>query len=273
MLEKIRYVNHINEKLEFGSGPLYVDSNDLHDFVWTVTSKSDRISGFKKGIVKKTIPVILKCDPGTGSAWRNRIFEIFEKDVLAQEPGRLFVGDYYLKCYITASAKKEYLTSENYMKFNLTVQTDSAQWIKETMKTFGNNSGSTEDYLDFPYDYPYDFKSELLSDTILNTGFVASNFRILVYGFSSAPSIYIAGHEYAVDVEIQTGEYLVIDSSQKTVTLYRTNGEAVNCYGKRNKDSYIFEKIPPGSSQILSPDEFINFSVVLLDERSEPKWT
>ena len=114
MFEKIRYVNHINEELKFGSGPLYVDSNDLHDFTWTIVSKNDRISGFKKGVVKKTIPVILKCDAGSGAAWRNTVFEICEKDILAQKPGRLFVGNYYLKCYITASVKKDYLTSESY---------------------------------------------------------------------------------------------------------------------------------------------------------------
>lgn len=273
MFEKIRYVNHINEELKFGSGPLYVDSNDLHDFTWTIVSKNDRISGFKKGVVKKTIPVILKCDAGSGAAWRNTVFEICEKDILAQKPGRLFVGNYYLKCYITASVKKDYLTSESYMKFNLIIQTDSPQWIKETAIAFGNNSASVTDYLDFPYDFAYDLKSELLANTIINTGFVASNFRITIYGFSSNPKIYIAGHEYSVEVVIQTGEYLIIDSTARTVTLYRVNGEAVNCYGKRNRDSYIFKKIPAGSSPILSPDEFINFSVTLLDERSEPKWT
>ena len=61
MIEKARYVNHMNEVIEFGANGIYINENDLHDFAWTATSMNDKISSFKMGIVKKSLPVVFAC--------------------------------------------------------------------------------------------------------------------------------------------------------------------------------------------------------------------
>lgn len=274
MLEKLKYVNHINEILEFGEGSLFVNSNDLRDFAWDITSKNDRISGFKKGIVKKTIPIILKCNSEKeGIKLRNQIFEVFEKDILAKKHGKFFIGDYYLRCFVTGSEKKEYLFNNEYMRLSLTVQTDFPQWVKEMTTVYSANSESTEDFLDFSYDFPFDFKSNIVSSEIINTSFIPSDFVINIFGYILNPTLYIAGHEYTVNVEVDTGDYLTINSVNKTIVLNKFNGERINCFNKRNWDSYIFKKIPAGTSIITSPNNQIYFDVTLFEERSEPKWT
>ena len=104
MLEKFKYINHLGETLEFGKSPLFVNENDLRDFSWDVTKKNNKISGFSKGIVSKTIPIILKAETkDEAKRMKNRLFEVFEKDVLAEKYGRIVVGDYYLKCYVVDS--------------------------------------------------------------------------------------------------------------------------------------------------------------------------
>ncbi len=273
MLEKLRYVNHQNESLDFLGQPLLVNENDLHDFAWSITSKNDRISSFKKGIVKKTIPVIIKCaDHKAGLQLRNRLFEVCEKDVLLQQYGKLIVGDYYLRCYVTGSKKSDYRFHGGYMLVKLTIQTDLPEWVKETTTVFSANSESTEEFLDYFFDYPFDYKNSLTNSIVTNTGLVAANFRIVIYGPVVAPALYIDGHEYSVNVEVGTGEYLTIDSVEKTIVLTRSDGEKVNCFNKRKKDSYIFQKIPTGDNAITSPNQQIYFDVTLLDERSEPAW-
>ena len=274
MLEKIIYRNHINETLEFGNFPLFVNANDLRDFAWDITSKNDKISTFKKGIVSKTMPVIILCSSEEeGIATRNKIFEVFEKDILAHQHGKMFIGDYYLKCYVTGIQKTEYLNNKKYMRIELTVQTDYPEWIKETMISFSQYSEGTAEYLDFPFGYSMDYANELVNGVIKNLGFVASNFKLTIYGAISNPTIYIAGHEYSVDIDVEAGEYLTIDSVEKTIILTRKNGEKVNCFNKRNRNSYIFEKIPAGENVYSSPHESIYFDITLLDERGEPKWT
>lgn len=273
MLEKLRYVNHQNETLDFLGQPLLVNENDLHDFAWSITSKNDRISGFKKGIVKKTLPVIIKCaDHTEGLRMRDRLFEVCEKDVRLKKYGKLIAGDYYLRCYVTGSKKSDYRIHGGYMLVKLTIQTDLTEWIKETKTAFGAQSGEVDEFLDYLYDFPLDFKNSMRNNEINNTGFIASNFIITIYGYVSNPTLYIAGHEYTVRVDVEAGEYLTIDSVNKTVVLTKVDGTQVNCFNKRNRDSYIFEKIPAGMNEIASPNQNIAFDITLLEERSEPKW-
>lgn len=277
MLERFTYTNSLGEVLEFGKDCLFVNENDLRDFAWNITSKNDKISSFKKGIVQKTIPIILKCaSEDEGLYLRNKLFEVFEKDVLTRKYGKIHIGDYYLRCYITGTKKTEYLVNKNYMVISATVRTDVPEWIKETTTAFNvSNNKKTrniERHLDYPYDFPHDYKNSLASYQVTNSGLVASNFILTIFGYVQQPTLYINGHEYTVNVVVDDNEYLTIDSINKTIILTKANGEQVNCFNKRNKDSYIFEKIPVGTNVITSQSQRFRFNVTLLEERSEPKW-
>lgn len=272
MLEKFQYINHMNETLDFGKDKLFVNENDLRDFSWEVTSKNDRISGFKKGIVSKTIPIILKCkSEEEGLALRNKLFEVFEKDVLAVKHGKIIIGDYFLKCFVIKSQKSDYLIHNSYMKISVGISTDFPYWIKETTSTFNYGGGGEGTNLDFNRDFPSDYTSNLIGKQLNNTNFVATNFKIMIYGICENPSVTIAGHVYNVDTAIEANEYLTIDSVAKTIILTHTDGTQENCFNKRNRDSYIFEKIPAGVSNVSASGSF-KFDVVLLEERGEPKW-
>lgn len=113
--------------------------------------------------------------------------------------------------------------------------------------------------------------SEVQGDILSNPNFIASNFRLTIYGFATAPIVYVDDHAYSVDVTISTGEYLAIDSRDKTIMLTRYNGAKQNCFNQRNKDSYIFQKIATGN-HIITCSGDLEFTITLYDERSEPKW-
>ena len=273
MVERIKYVNHMNEVIEFGTNGIYVNESDLHDFAWSITKKNDRISAITAGVVKKTIPVYIVCgSEAEGIAKRNSLFEICEKDVLAMKHGKIILGDYYLKCYITGSKKSKYQTSKRYMEVKLTVQTDLPKWVKETITTFNYGAGSKGKNLDFENDFPYDYTSNLLSQKLNNTDFISTNFRMNIYGPCSNPVVTVAGHDYEVNVDFDANEYLTIDSVKKTIVLTHKDGATENCFNLRNRDSYIFEKMPVGISTVSNNGDF-KFDITLLEERSEPKWT
>lgn len=272
MLERLIYRNHMNEEICSGQDGIFVNSNDLHDFTWNYTSKNNRISGFKRGIVTKTVPVVIQCNTETdGVRIKNKLFECAEKDVLTMQYGRIIIGDYYLQCYITASKKSDYLIGKGYMKASLTVATDLPSWVKETTTTFGYGQGTEGNNLDFNNDFPYDYTSNLFGKSLNNTDFIDSNFRMVIYGLCENPTVTIAGHEYNVITNIAANEYLTIDSVEKTIVLTHADGSKENCFNLRNRESYIFEKIPPGVSGVSSGH--FKFDVTLLEERSEPKWT
>lgn len=275
MLERIEYKNHLNEVISFGENGIFVNENDLRDFLWSYTSKNNRLSGFKKGIVKKTLDVIIACNSeAEGIAKRNSLFEVCEKDVLAKQHGKIIIGDYYMRCFVPGSTKSEYLVSKQQMKVKLTIVTDFPSWIKETTHVFRrlNSTVGGGSNLDYPHDFSFDYASELGNETLRNEDFVATNFRMIIYGACTGPEIHIAGHSYNIATAIEANEYVIIDSIEKTIVLVRNNGERVNCFNDRSRKSSIFEKIPVGINPVVWEGDF-GFDITLLEERSEPKWT
>lgn len=126
-------------------------------------------------------------------------------------------------------------------------------------------------YLDYPYDFAFDYMSLEQNQSLTNPEYFASHFQLIAYGACTNPSIIIGGHKYEVDCELGVGEYLVINSRTKKVYKVETDGTIVNQFNLRNRDSYIFEKMPSGSNAVLWNGLF-GFDVTLLEERSEPKW-
>jgi hypothetical protein len=273
MIEQIKYINHRNETLDFGAEGMFINKNDLRDFDWKIVSKNNRITGFKKGVVAKTIPVIISTlSEEECKAKQNALYEVCEKDVLAVKHGRLVIGDYYMKCFVTTSKKKDYLKSRQYKSVQIKISTDMPYWVKETITTFGYGAGAAGSNLDFNNDFPYDYTSNIMNQKLNNTGFVPENFRMNIYGPCINPQITIGGHVYEVAKEFEANEYLTIDSIAKTITLTHTDGAVENCFNLRNKESYIFEKIPVGVNTVSGNAEF-KFDITLFEERGEPKWT
>ena len=276
MLEKLTYQNHLGEVFEFGKDGIFVKMNDLHDYEWSVTKKGNRIASIDYAVSKRKLPITIICNTEEeGIRARNRLMEVTEKDVLAMKHGRIIIGDFYFRCFVTKSEKKQSQLSRRHMELTLTLTSDFPYWIKESLMQFGNRiavEGETGKNLDYAHDIPYDFSSGFNKRDLVNTGFVGTHFKLIIYGAVSNPTVYIGGHEYTVNCDIEANEYLTIDSLSKKVFLTGNKGEITNKFNDRNKDSYIFEKIKPGSNAVSWKGDF-GFDVLLMEERSEPKWT
>lgn len=273
MLEQLKYQNHLNEVIEFGKEGIYVDASDLRDYQWTATKKNERIAALNRKVSTRKLPIRIVCkSDAEGTAIRNKLFEVTEKDVLALQHGRIIIGDYYFKCFVTQSKKKDFLASKRLMQVDLTLTTDFPYWTKETVTAFSPQAGTFARNADFPFDYPYDYHTNILNRSLVNTGFASCNFRMVIFGPCYNPSISIAGHTYQVNCSVEESEYLTIDSVAKKIFLTENDGSVTNVFKLRNRESYIFEKIPPGSNEVAWDGSF-GFNIILLEERSEPKWT
>lgn len=274
MLEQLKYKNHLNEVFEFGKDGIFVNTSDLHDYSWTVTKKNNRISSLDRAVETRKLPVVIICkSEEKGIAARNKLLEIAEKDVLALQHGKVIIGDYYFRCFITQSVKKNYLTSKRMVEITLTLTSDFPYWVKESTFVFSKptNTGAGG-YLDYRFDHPFDYYSTTNNKTMTSTGFVGANFRMIIYGECRNPAVYIGGYKYQVNCDVAKNEYLTIDSVAKTVILTRNDGTQVNVFKYRCDDSYIFEKIPAGKQSVTWEGDF-GFDVTVLEERSEPLWT
>lgn len=252
MLEIVKYQNHLGEEINFSENGIYVKSSDLHDYAWDYAERGGKITSFKRGIINKKITLYIKCDnEGAGIQKRNFLMEYCEKDILARQPGKIIVNGYYLKCYVIASAKSEYLNSKKEMTVSLELISDKPFWIQEKAPE---------------YNSAYQMTNPLTQ---------AANFRLEINGLATSPAmITIGGTNYGISDTVAAGETLVIDSLTKEV--YKlVGGEKVNVFNKRirtNHNDYVFRKIPAGSNVVRRNSDF-TWSMILYDERSEPKWT
>ena len=273
MLEQAKYVNHLGEVIEFGKNGIFANSNDLRDYAWLYDSDKNRIENFRKGVVNKTIPfVIFAQSEEEGIALKNKIFEVFEKDVISGQFGKIFIGEYYMNCFITASTKTEYLTNKGLLNLSATIVSDTGNWIKETRQEFIYSESQDETGKGYEYGFEYDYAASSGNTNIINNShFGSCDFIMKISGYAHEPSITIGDHTYKVNDTIQENEILTIDSKAKTIILTKNNGVQVNLFSKREKSSYIFDKIPSGNSKVYWNSGF-NFELTLFEERSEPKW-
>lgn len=273
MLESLKYKNYLGEIIDFGKDGIFVNASDLHDYAWTVTSKGKRIAALTREISTRNLPVIIICaSEAQGIAARNKLMEVCEKDCLAMQPGQIILGNYYFACYVTQSQKKDYLISKRYLPVTLGLTSDRPYWVKESTVSIGAAASSTNEGLDYGFDYPIDYTPDVISNQIVNPAFADANFKLVIYGAVTNPAITIGGHVYQVNCAVAAGEYLTIDSLTKKIFLTGSGGAVTNKFNDRNRDSYIFEKIPAGANAVAWSGSF-GFDVTIYEERSEPKWT
>lgn len=271
MRDNFYYINHQGEAVNFGgSHGIVIDENTFRDYTWNYSTQYGKVANFEKGIAtKKLVATVFGAEM---QELKNRMMEVFEKDVLSGNAGRVYINGYYLVGFFYASAKENY-TSQTDTKVILQFVTDDPTWrkdIKILYRTRDNGSGATNG-TGYPYGYPYDYCSPISINSISNGAFVPANMILTIYGACINPVVNIGNNVYQVNAEIGANEYLTIDTLNKTVLLTKQNGEMINCFALRNTEHYIFEKIPTGDSSVVVTPE-TNMDVTIIEERSEPKW-
>ena len=131
---------------------------------------------------------------------------------------------------------------------------------------------STSGYLDYPYDYNYDYTApEIGKKVVPSDSPFTSEFRMIIYGLAVNPRIVINGYPYILYATIPSGAYVIVDSKQRTIMLYKRNGQKMNIFDFRNKSDSIFEKIPAGNLDIVW-DATFGVDLTIFREKSEPEF-
>ena len=274
---EIYYLNNKGQKLYLDREPFYLlDSSDIVDYEWgyKTNESTSRVYGFYRGVKTRKLDVaIVSESKETHMSDIDNIVKHFEYDIDYALPGKLYINNYYIPCYVHKSTKEaRYINvKKSIVHFEIV---KSGGWIKETTFPFRweeqeiDESGKT-----YPYNYPYNYgmgtgyNSEIEVESISDM-----NFILTIYGYAHNPEISIAGNTYRIDHGVASGEVLRINSKERTAYLTKPNGSTLSMFRYRYKDSWIYEKIPSGKLPVYWNGSF-NFDLLLMEERSEPKWT
>lgn len=282
MKENLYYENHLGEKIEFKKNKsLYVNENTLRDFVWNFDSDSGTISNLnKRGVISKSLPVVIAAPLESANQFKNEFFEIFEKDVIAfkngnkDAKGKLWCGDYYYKCLIVGSSKAMYLKTKRITQFSLTVVSDEPIWIKEKSQIITPVIATGG--FDFPFEFPFDFENSFSQMSINQDYFQPVDFKITIRAVTKEiinPAVVIGDNRYQVLATVPINHMLVIDSRNRTIYIENQNGLRTNAINSRNKEFDIFAQIQQGEQHISWDNEnTFDFELTTYKERGEPEW-
>lgn len=271
----IRYVNSEGVEVILNKEPYKVLVSDLTDYDNVEIESNGKIAGFVKEITERKLNIdIISSSKETTQELCNKLNAVFEKDIYNDVAGKIYINDYYMRCFIK-SCKKSKRGNGVIRSYEYTLITDYPFWIKETTYQYLPEPPEAVKYTDletgimFP-EFPFDFAPVRGEKILENPSFADSNFIMIIYGFAESPQVSIAGHPYRVETTVYEGERLIIDSKKGTVKKIGRLGEVVDCYNARQKDYSVFQKIPPGLNVFQWSGGF-GIDITLFDERSEPK--
>lgn len=272
----IKYVNSENREIVIDDIDIKPSKGtSFHQYVWTPNGTARqygmKVKNFKKEALQ--LPVELLFMSGNIRDNLNKFFEYSDYDVSTEKPGRLYWEEYYIECFVIQSNTTPSEAMLDTGVVSCILFCPYPFWLKETTTTFNTDSSGIigGKNLDYPHDYDFNFASNLNAISIDNEGYLDADFKIVIYGPALNPAININGHKYSVDVEINEGEYLTIDSIEKKIFLTQNKGNIINYFNKRNRESYIFEKVPVGTSVVSWNNDF-KFDITVIEKRSQPKW-
>ena len=275
----IYYENNAREKISFVKWPYMIFDGDIFDSEWDEIENDEHIQGFEKKITEKKISLTISEYGPNFKKSMDALEDVPEKDILEGVPGKLWAGNCYLKCYIKATEKDRWVNDLQHIDAELKIITDYPYWINEVEHRFLRNSGFAPGdsiWLEYPYEYPYEYAKDRNSQYLVNSNYTGSGFKMIIYGPCINPIIRVANHVYEIRTTLYEGEYAVIDSSSRnavdrSIIKVLNDGTKEDLFNSRNKDSEIWEKIPPGRNTVTWNGNF-GFDIVLFNERSSPLW-
>lgn len=275
MLDKFYYINNVGDRIDFGQRGVIANYNDLRDYSWSYEVVNDKISGFSKGVGTKNLPTtFIGGNEEFCRRRRNEAFVIFEKDILAFKKGKLYIGEYYLNCFIFGTENDKYKENGRYLETTFKIATDDLDWHRDVTQQFfaTASTSSSSSGFDYPYGYPYDYGANVVREKeLFNDSDFESDFTMVIYGPCTDPMVTIGGHRYQVLDTISSDEIITIDSKKKTLIKTTSSREEINIINKRYKKESIFEKIP-GKETNINWDGTFGFDITIHYNRSEPVW-
>lgn len=275
MKTQIKYIASSGNVYDLTTSDILHRTANYYDWSWKADGAKrqygQRVSRFSRDSATYEADLIFHGEPAELRRTIQALHNDFENDMRRMTPGRLVWGDYYIDAYINGSAV-ENISFWSWISNKIQIIAPYPFWIKEEKVVLTIASETTGGYLDYPYDYNYDYTAPEIGKKVVPSDFpFTSEFRMIIYGLAVNPRIVINGYPYILYATIPSGAYVIVDSKQRTIMLYKRNGQNMNIFDFRNKSDSIFEKIPAGNLDIVW-DATFGVDLTIFREKSEPEF-
>lgn len=277
-MSSLKYVNHINEEIDLSSEWYLQNGDNLQSWQRSRTSLNGKTIAITPLAQQKTFALAMSSRESNGLLLRDKLYDIVSVDADECKPGKLYMDDWYVTGYVSQSSISLHQYAQDVAMFDFVFESDDPYWTCEHHFSSGD---ATNLGLDYPHDYPHDFGNALTRIEINNPDVVPSKFKLIIQKQCSNPSITIGNNNYQVDVNLEDGELLVIDTmtdgTKKTITKKSSSGVGTNVFRYRHgiqrkgSGSYIFEPIPSGIS-LVNWDGTFAWDLTIYERRLQRRW-
>lgn len=233
-----------------------------------------RVKRFFKDTQETSLVLSIMAD--TADEFNKIMYEIhrtFDRDIRRLKPGKLWWNGFYKEVFAVETSQDEFEELFEAVEREVSFISVYPFWVKKNtyqFLTMSENEGSL-DYDESVLDYGFDYDLEEAIEVIENDCIDKANFEIIFYGPYENPSITVGEHIYELLTNLDAGDYAVINSLTKKIYQGDMYGNEENIFHLRPRDSYIFERIPEGTTT-LSRDKDLRVDITIFDERGEPEW-
>lgn len=279
-MKNVSYENSQGAVLSLNDGAYFVNANDLRNFRWDYVAANrpsglgGRMRSFSRPVAERTVNIAIRGTKKQFAARMNALHAHTEVDILSRAPGKLWLGDQYLICYLGIASEIINLSERaHFAEKTLTVAVVEPFWCRDVTQRFLISTESAQEG-GKKYDgkYSYKYGSNYQSQTLYNDHYAPCPAVLTIYGPTNAPEIIIGGKTYALTSEIANGERVEIDQIAGTIFKINPDGVRTSIFNERDKEHDIFAFFSPGA-QTVSWSGGFNFDVKLIQRRSEPLWT
>lgn len=273
---RIAYVNSQGKSFDFTNNRyIKIEDADLHKVSHGYTGRSLIIGTTVDQITKEPCTYGIKLlFLGSAKTRAKNLDELADATAYDREHlkmGKLIRDEWSIECYILEEDgypddKRPGTTAKDISFF-----CPRPIWTKESVYSFVSTEIASSHNKNYPAKYPYRYANSDGDGYIINPNFMESNFMINIFGPVVNPQICIGENAYMLNIILEDGEYVTIDSRSKTVVKVLNNGDKVNAFHNRKKGTEFFKKVQPGRQYVSWTGKFM-FDITIYEERSEPKW-
>ena len=273
----VRYVNNRGHEANMAGSGVWCDSGEWQDWAYEYSTMNGRVSSFRRGITERELTFIVVGPSREAAAdTRNRLYSVMSADIADKKAGRLYVGEWFVRCWCIESKKDDYWISPIASKHTVNVLMEDPAWMRERSYDFYPTSGGTSSGLDYPFDFEFDFSGTGQAGEVAIESVRPCAVSITVFGPATNPRVEVGGNAYEVDVTVPDGGILFIDGLSKTVEMRTVDGVVTNEYGKtpdgyEGSGDYIFERLGPGLVEVSWPGTF-GFRLDTYEAADERPW-
>lgn len=258
----IKYENSRGQVIEFdkSDGWFVQFSSDLLSFnhKYEKHAYAQKIKGFTKEIQTRQLTIVL-LDPNS-QTFRQKMtifLDIIDYDVVSVCPGKLWIGDFYLKCYFNQNASRTIDDRVNKAVFPITLTTEESLWIKE----HEINIPTTNYTIVQPFAREVEFVMTAQLDTTATTH--RAEFR----------SSYWKEQQTYGTTSREGGDFFVIDSEEKDFYTI-VDDEIIDLYSiRQTSNNSIFSPLPQGASITVVLTGIESITLTIKERRATLPWS